>query len=128
MTPKEKVIGLWNDMDKQNWCSLHTYFEDDAIINWNNTNESFNVEEFVRANSEYPGDWSIKIERLECIENLVVSVVKVQLKNDDLSFHATSFFEFNSNKIKQLNEYWGDDGKAPQWRIDKKIGKPINYN
>ena len=126
MTPKEKIIGLWNDMDKQNWCNLHTYFEDDAIIKWNNTNESFNVEEFVRANSEYPGDWSIKIERLECIENLVVSVVKVQLKNDDLSFHATSFFEFNNNKIKQLNEYWGDDGKAPQWRIDKEIGKPIN--
>ncbi|QUH20286.1 nuclear transport factor 2 family protein [Alkaliphilus sp. B6464] len=125
MNYKEKVIALWNDMDKQNWSALHIYFEDDAIINWNNTNERFNVEEFVRINAEYPEDWNIKIERLECIESLVISVVKVQLKNGDISVHATSFFEFNNGKIKVLNEYWGDDGKAPKWRIDKQIGKPI---
>lgn len=48
------------------------------------------------SNSQYPGDWEIIIERLECIEDLVIS-----------------------------NEYWGDDGKASQWRSDKKIGIPI---
>lgn len=115
-------------MDKQNWNNIHKYFDDEAIINWNNTNEKFSLAEYVRANCEYPGDWSIKIERLECVGNLVITVVKVQLKNDDVSFHGTSFFEFNNDKIKLLNEYWGDDGKAPQWRIDKQIGKPINYN
>ncbi|MDF2544854.1 MAG: hypothetical protein K0S47_4572 [Herbinix sp.] len=125
MDYKEKVISLWNDIDKQNWDNTHTYFEDDATINWNNTNERFNVEEFIRANCEYPGDWSIKVERLECIESLVISVVKVKLKNDDVFFHATSFFEFNNGKIKLLNEYWGDDGQAPQWRIDRHIGKAI---
>lgn len=126
MNYNEQVRGLWSDIDKQNWNEIHRYFDNDAVINWNNTNESFNVEEFVRANSEYPGDWSIKVERLECIENLVISVVKVKLKNDDVSVHATSFFEFNNGKIKLLNEYWGDDGNAPQWRIDKQIGKQIN--
>jgi len=125
MNCKEHVIALWNDIDKQNWSNIHTYFEDEAIINWNNTNERFTVEKFVRANAEYPGDWNIGIERLECIENLVISVVKVQLKNDDVSVHATSFFEFNNKKIIVLNEYWGDDGKAPQWRIEKQIGKAI---
>ena len=122
---KEKVISLWNDIDEQNWDNIHTYFENDATINWNNTNERFNVEEFIRVNCEYPGDWSIIVERLECIESLVISVVKVKLKNDNVSFHATSFFEFNNGKIKLLNEYWGDDGQAPQWRIDGQIGKPI---
>lgn len=125
MSYKERVIALWSDMNIQNWDNIHIYFEKDAIINWNNTNERFNVEEFVKANSEYPGAWNIKVERLECIENLVISVVKVQLTNDDVSFHATSFFEFNNGKIILLNEYWGDDGKAPQWRIDKQISNPI---
>lgn len=125
MNNKEKIIALWNDMDKQNWSNIHTYFEEDAVINWNNTNEMFNVEEFIRVNAEYPGDWNIMIERLEYMGNLVISVVKVELKRDDISVHATSFFEFNNGKIKLLNEYWGDDGKAPQWRIDKKIGKTI---
>jgi len=126
MDYKEQVIALWNDMDKQNWNNIHSYFNDEAIIYWNNTNEEFNLAEYVRTNCEYPGDWSIKIERLECSENLVISVVKVQLENDDVSFHGISFFEFNNGRISLLNEYWGDDGKAPQWRIDKHIGKPIN--
>jgi hypothetical protein len=125
MNYKEQVIALWSDIDKQNWNNIYGYFHNDAMINWNNTNEQFSVEEFVRANSEYPGNWSIKVERLECIGALVISVVKVILKDGDLSFHATSFFEFINDKIKVLNEYWGDDGQAPQWRIDKKIGKPI---
>lgn len=126
MNYKEKVISLWDDMDKQNWNNISTYFDKNAVINWHNTNESFNVNEFIMANREYPGDWKIEIERLECIKNLVISVVKIQLQNDNnISFHASSFFEFNDNKIKLLNEYWGNDEKAPQWRIDKKIGKKI---
>lgn len=126
MDYKKIIIDLWKNMDKQNWNNLYTYFNKNAVINWHNTNESFNVEEFVIANSEYPGNWAIEIERLETKENLVISVVKVSLKGEDISFHATSFFEFKDNKIILLNEYWGDDGKPPQWRINKKIGRPIN--
>lgn len=80
MNYKEHVIALWNDMDKQNWNNIHIYFDDGAVINWYNTNERFSVEEFIRVNAEYPGDWNIEIERLECMANLVISVVKVQLK------------------------------------------------
>ena len=29
------------------------------------------------------------------------------------------------DKILSRDEYWGDDGIAPHWRLDKKIGKPI---
>jgi len=29
------------------------------------------------------------------------------------------------DRIKLLDEYWGDDGTAPQWRKDKHIGKSI---
>ena len=24
-----------------------------------------------------------------------------------------------------IDEYWDDDGKVPQWRLDKHIGTPI---
>lgn len=116
MNNTDKVIDLWNDINDQNWNNIHTYFDQEAIINWNNTNEKFNAEEFVTANREYPGDWRIVIERLETINNLVISVVKVEPDSGDLSFHATSFFEFLNGKIKLLNEYWGEDGNPPQWR------------
>ncbi len=126
MNNTDQVIALWNDINNQNWNNIHTYFDQEAIINWNNTNEKFNAAEFVTANREYPGDWRIVIERLETINNLVISVVKVEAGSGELSFHATSFFEFLNGKIKLLNEYWGEDGNPPQWRIDKKIGRPIN--
>ncbi len=119
------VMDFWNDIDTQTWDNLNTYFLDNATINWNNTNEQFNIEEFIIANREYPGSWVIKIERLEVMNNLVISVVKVQLKDDNTSFHATSFFEFENDKIKMLNEYWGSDEIAPQWRLERKIGKAI---
>ncbi len=28
-------------------------------------------------------------------------------------------------KIAQVDEYWGDDGEAPQWRQDMHIGNKI---
>jgi hypothetical protein len=30
-----------------------------------------------------------------------------------------------TDKIVAINEYWGDDGLAPQWRRDKQIGTTI---
>lgn len=42
-----------------------------------------------------------------------------------MSCHATSFFTMENGKIKELNEYFGDNGLAPKWRRDKQIGKLI---
>jgi hypothetical protein len=126
MDNKNIIVSLYEEMDNQNWDNLRNYFDKDAVINWNNTNESFNVEEFILANLEYPGNWTFKIERLESKDNLVISVVRVSLKGEDVSSYGTSFFEFKENKIVLLNEYWGDNGNPPQWRMDKKIGRPIN--
>ena len=28
-------------------------------------------------------------------------------------------------EIASVDEYWGDDGPAPQWRLDKHIGTKI---
>lgn len=36
---------------------------------WHCTNECFNVEEFIRANCEYPGEWEGEVERIEKIGN-----------------------------------------------------------
>lgn len=122
---KEKVIAFWNDMDMQAWENLDYYFDEKAEINWINTNEKFTVQEYVRLNREYPGDWSIDLQRLEVMESLVVSVVKIKLKHHEESVHGVSFFEFSNGKVVSLTEYIGDDTAAPQWRIDKHIGNQI---
>ena len=77
----------------------------------------------MRANCDYPGNWSGEVERIEQTGNTVITVTHVWTKG--VSFHVTSFFEIIEEKIKTLDEYWGEDGTAPQWRKDMHIGRPI---
>ncbi len=62
----------------------------------------------------------------ETLKNYFTNCATINWHNSNTSFHATSFFEFDNDKITMLNEYWGDDCKAPQWRKDKNIGRPIS--
>jgi hypothetical protein len=123
------VHNLWQDIDNQAWHKLSKYFAPNAVINWPNTEECFTVDEFVLINSKYPGSWQITIEKLFAIEETVISVTKhVSLKDDDISYHAVSFFQFADGKIEKLDEYWGTDDEPPQWRIDMRLGNYLSSN
>jgi hypothetical protein len=126
MDKRQLAIEYWREVAAQNASNLKSYFASDAIINWHNTNEQFSVDEFIVANCEYPGDWLGHVEKIEKVsDNLIITVARVWAATESFSCHVVSFFQFRGEKIVQLDEYWGDDGKAPQWRLDKKIGKPI---
>lgn len=125
MDRKEMVLNFWSSVIEQNAEKLKIYFHEDALINWHNTNECFTLEEYIVANCQYPGQWCGQVERIEVIDSLVISVTKVWSLDMSASFHATSFIKFSGDKIIKLDEYWGDDGEAPQWRKDKKIGRSI---
>lgn len=114
-----------NAVIQQNASELKGYFHKNAIINWHCSNECFNVDEYIIANCEYPGKWVGQLERMEIIDELLISVAKVYLQDKTASFHVTSFIQLCNGKIQQMDEYWGDDGRAPKWRVEKKIGKPI---
>jgi len=59
------------------------------------------------------------------VEDLIITVVNIFTVKKELSFHAVSFIEIQDDKIIAMNEYWGNDGTAPQWRLDKNIGTAI---
>lgn len=125
MNRKKLLILFWKDVARQNETALKDYFTTTAYVRWNGTNEEFSVEEYIIANCEYPGDWRGEVERIELMGDLAITVTRVWLSDDSASFHVVSFFEFQEDKIAVLNEYWGEDGSAPQWRLDKHIGRPI---
>ena len=108
---------------KQDADALGGYFADDAVINWHDTNESFNVAEYIRANCEYPGDWDGHVVRAEEVDGGVVVVGKIA--GSDISLHVASFIKLEGGKIARMDEYFGDCGTAPQWRRDMNIGRPI---
>lgn len=118
------IDQYWEAALHQNAAAMKEYFSEDAFIKWHNTNEAFTVDEFIRANCEYPGNWDGEIERLEMIDDLIITVVHVW-SAEGASFHVTSFIKVNQDKIASIDEYWGDDGAAPEWRLEKNIGRPI---
>ena len=119
------IHAYWRAVFNQQQEEMKKFFHENAFVEWHNTNEHFTAGEFIRANCEYPGEWDGEIERMEEIGDLLITVVHVFSPDKGLSLHATSFIQIEDGRIKSIDEYWGDDGSAPQWRLDKRIGIPI---
>ena len=102
------IYDFWKAVLDQNENEIRKYFQNDAYINWHCTNE-----------------WEGSVERVEMLNDLIVTVVNVYPKGRNSSFHVTSFIKTKEDKIVSMDEYWADNGKAPQWRLDKHIGKAI---
>ncbi len=120
------VYKFWKDVLEQNADAIRGYFDKNAYINWHCTNEHFNVDEFIIANCEYPGNWDGEVERVEKADDLLITVTHVYPQDRTLSFHVTSFIKVVDDKITAVDEYWADDGTAPEWRLKKRIGVQIN--
>lgn len=119
------IERYWRAVLRQDAAELRGFFHPDAMVRWHNSNECFTVEEFIRANCEYPGQWDGVVERIEWAGGLVITATHVYTRDGALSFHVVSFIELRDGLIFAVDEYWGDDGPAPQWRLDKEIGRPI---
>lgn len=119
------IQRFWSDVLAQRAEKIRAYFHPDAYVNWHCSNEHFTVEEFIRANCEYPGDWDGAIEKIVTAGDAIITATKVYPKDGSAFFHVTSFIELKEDKIASMDEYWADDGEAPQWRQDMRIGRKI---
>ncbi|WP_255263837.1 nuclear transport factor 2 family protein [Peptoniphilus sp. oral taxon 386] len=119
------IVTFFNYIVSQSKIKLKEYFHEDATIRWHCTNEIFTVDEYIKVNCEYPGDWDGKIELIERINNTIILASQVYSKDKSLSFHVVSFIRIENDLIIKMDEYWAGDGLAPEWRIKMKIGKLI---
>ena len=103
---------------------LRKLFSKNAVIEWPCTNERFTVEEYVRANCEYPGQWEGEIVDILSAEKQIVLITKVWTREKTASHHCISILRRRGNKIAALTEYWSEDGPAPEWRQALGIGSP----
>lgn len=122
------ITEFWKCVLEQDADKIRTFFCRDGYVNWHCTNEHFNVEEYIRANCEYPGDWMGEVERIEKVNDLIVTITHVYPKERTSSFHVTSFFSIEDSRIKSVDEYWAEDGEAPDWRKQMRIGKSVLCN
>lgn len=120
------VVELFKAVIQQDKEKLRTFFDEDAIIRWHNTDEEFTIEEYVQANCEYPGTWEGKIEQVEWLDNKIIYAAKVWSPEPKMVSHVTSFLTMKGDKILRMDEYFGDDGEPPQWRKEMNLGKKIS--
>ena len=82
------VKEFWKVILAQDENAIRKYFHKDAYINWHCTNEHFNVDEFIIANCEYPGDWDGVVERIERMNDLTITVTSVYPKDRSTFFRG----------------------------------------
>lgn len=119
------IYEFYDTILNQNALEIKKFFNEDAYIDWHNTNERFTIDEFIEVNCTYPDKWGGEVERVEQIGNLLIAVAKVINVFDKSSFYVNSFILLENDKIVKLDEYWGDNGEIPQWRMIKNIGVKI---
>lgn len=120
------IQEYWKSCLYQNAEKMRTFFHKDAYINWHNTNEHFTVDEFIRVNCEYPGKWDGEILQIEYLKDMIITIVHVFSIDKKVSCHVVSFIKVFNDKIVSIDEYWGDDGMPPAWRIEKMLELPLN--
>lgn len=123
MERKAILAAFWRAVAAQERDPLRGFFAEGAEVLWPNTNERFSVEEYLRANCEYPGKWNGKIERM--LDTVEASVTVTRVWSEEFSVRAISFFRWQGEKILRLEEYWSDDGAPPEWRRKMQIGQKI---
>lgn len=119
------IYKYWEYTLNQDEKMMKNFFDENAIIYWHNTNEKFSVDEFIEINCKYPGKWKGNICRVENLKNKLITVVNVLSEDESISMKAISFIEIKNDKIISIDEYWSEDGEAPKWRKDLKIGRAI---
>jgi len=110
----------------QNASELRTYFNDDAIIRWHDSNEQFGVEEYIRANCEYPGRWVGELQRVETASDTTIIVTKI--RSDESTHFITTFARLAGGKISRLDEYYSDLNEAPEMAARHEHRKTHQYS
>lgn len=107
------ILDLWQAIARQDAHELARFFTVDARILWPNSGERFDLPGYLRANCDYPGQWSGQVERIA--EDGSYSVARVW-SAEGLASRAVTFYQWRNGKILQMTEYWGEIGPAPGWR------------
>lgn len=113
MRVEDTIRALWQAVAEQDEEKLSGFFTPDARIIWPNTDERFDLNGYLRANCDYPGRWSGKVEKIASDGGYSVARVWTA---EGTAARAVTFYQWRNGKIAQMTEYWGDIGPAPEWR------------
>ncbi len=112
-------------MVAQNESEMRKFLDDELVVRWHNTNEQFNLEEYLKVNCTYPGKWVGDVKTILPVSEGYVVVIQISSEDRSIQMHQISIVKIRDEKIISLDEYYSEDGMAPKWRVDMNIGSTI---
>ena len=121
---EEIVTKFYEYMNQGLFDKMGEFMDEDAIVWLPNTREVFRGRRnYVDFNKRYPGKWEITIDKIYSMDDIVISSVKVISEDRVNSFYCTAFFKIKDDLIKEITEYWGDNGEPPVWRVEEGLAE-----
>lgn len=102
------IQQFWSDVLAQRADEIREYFHTDAYVNWHCSNEHFTVEEFIRANCEYPGDWYGEVEKIVTTDDMIITATRVYPKDRS----AFSTLRPSSSSKTKRSSLWMNIGQT----------------
>ena len=103
------ILALWQAIAEQDEARLSRFFTADAEILWPNTGERFDLAGYLRANCDYPGQWSGAVERVA--PDGSYSVARVW-SPEGVTARAVTFYQWRNGSFR----WWSTGGTLPRRR------------
>ncbi len=111
---------------KKDEVGMRKFLDKDLRVRWHNTNEEFTLEEYIKVNCLYPGNWLSEVKTVIPTNEGWVAITKIYSEDKKVEVYQISIVKIKDNKILELDEYYSENGIPPQWRMDMSIGNKIN--
>lgn len=110
MRMETTIISLWQAVAAQDEHKLAQFFTVDARIFWPNTGERFDLPGYLRANCDYPGQWSGQVEKVA----------------EDGSYSVARVWSPEGVTARTVKSISGETGKLSRWwNIGAMLRRPL---
>lgn len=114
--PTAVVGAYWHAIDARDWQALRLLLSDAVVYDVPQTRERVRgIEAIVRFNAEFPGDWSVAVERV--VADIVYGASWISFTVDGAAQPGITFFDFDeAGRIAQITDFWPDPYEPPPGR------------
>jgi hypothetical protein len=115
MTKQDEASGvlaqLWARIGARQWDRIAELLDPGVTVRYVHTGEVLDADGFVRANSDYPGQWRVAVEEIVGDGERAVALARVY--DDEQTFYVASFASTAGGRITAMTEVWTDTGQPP---------------
>ena len=105
------LAEMWARIHAREWDKIAGLLDPAVVVRYVHTGEVLDADAFVRANSDYPGEWRIDVE--EIVGDGQRAASRARVYDDEQSFYVASFATTAGGRITEMTEVWTDTGQPP---------------